>query len=481
MKKPILLFLLMFSLQASFAQTDFTGTWKGVMIQDSPVVKIDFEMVLEEKGGKIAGYLYRLFIVNDTLIYNTVRVQARVVNNMLVVEDDQSVSRNFTERKDKIKVAYFFKLDKNRNGNDSLKGEWTTNRYKKYMAITGTAAIAREPNYLTTQIYKRLEEKKLHLNLAFISKQRTDPSLVVAPVTNPTQPTVTDNPTQTTVTKISTETKPINTKPNGAVEQKPTSTTIEPKPSTVDTIQTTVTKIGADGKPINTKPNATVQQKPNITTIQAKPEPANSSVANNNKPKIEPVVTNKPIVPVPSKPAIQKPTVQQQPTSTGNNPVVVIPKTENPTAEISKTNQAQIKDSSVVKQGPIIIAPPPVINNPIITKRETEIIQTLAVYEDSITLSLYDNGEIDGDTVSVFLDNEKVVANVGLTATAFKKTIYFKQGQTIQLTLFAENLGTIAPNTGLLVVYSGEKRYQVFFTSTLNKSAVILLRREQKP
>ncbi len=479
MKKPILFLALLFSLQSVFAQTDFTGTWKGVMIQDSPVVKIDFEMVLEEKAGKVAGYLYRLFIVNDTLIYNTVRVQARVVNNMLVVEDDQSVSRNFTERKDKIKVAYFFKLDKNRNGNDSLKGEWTTNRYKRYMAITGTAAIAREPNYLTTQIYKRLEEKKLHLNLAFTSKQRTDPSLVTAPASNPAQSTAPVDTVQTTVTKISTETKPINTKPNVTVEQKPTTTTIEPKPSTVDTIQTTVNKIGADGKPINTKPNATVQQKPNITTIQPKPEPTNSSVVNNtiNKQSTQPITTNKPVT---QKPVVQKPTVQQ-PTSTGNNPVTITTPIQTPTAEIPKTNQVKVNESLVVKESPVTIAPPPVINNPIIIKRETEIIQTLAVYEDSITLSLYDNGEIDGDTVSVFLDNEKVVANVGLTATAFKKTIYFKQGQTIQLTLFAENLGTIAPNTGLLVVYSGEKRYQVFFTSTLNKSAVILLRREQKP
>ncbi len=481
MKKPILFLILLFSLQTVFAQTDFTGTWKGIMIQDSPKRSIDFEIVLEEKEGKVIGYLYRLFIVNDTLIYNTVRVQARVVNNTLVVEDEKSVSKNFEEKADRIKVVYFFKLDKNRNGNDSLKGEWTTNRYKKYMAITGVAAIAREPNYLTTQIYKRLEEKKLHLNLAFTSKQRTDPSLVVAPVTNPTQPTATDNTTQTTVTKISTETKPINTKPNDAVEQKTNTTTIEPKPPTVDTIQTTVTKIGTDGKPVNTKPNASVQQKPNITTIQPKPEPASSSVANNNKAKAEVTVTNKPVVPVPSKPATQKPTVTQQPTATGTNPIVVIPQTEKPIPEISKTNQAQVHDSATAKQAPITIAPPPVINNPIITKRETEIIQTLAVYEDSVTLSLYDNGEIDGDTVSVFLDNEKVVANVGLTATAFKKTIYFKQGQIIQLTLFAENLGTIPPNTGLLVVYSGEKRYQVFFTSTLNKSAVILLRREQKP
>lgn len=453
---------MLFILQTVFAQKDFTGTWKGVMIQDSPVVKIDFEIVLEEKAGKISGYLYRLFFVNDTLIYNTVRVQAKVVNNMLVVEDEQSVSRNFTERKDKIKVAYFFKLDKNRNGNDSLTGEWTTNRYKKYMAITGIAAIAREPNYLTTQIYKRLEEKKLHLSLAFTSKQRIDPGLVIAPVTNPAQQTTTDT-IQTVVNKVGTESKPVNKKPNVTIQDKPSISTIEPKPVFIDTISTVINKVGANGKPINKKPIATVEQNPNITTIQPKSE-----------------VTNKPVVSVPSKPSTQKPTVQQQPTSTGNNPVVVTAQIQKPTAEISKTDQVQIHDSAIAKQAPVTIALPPVINNPIITKRETEIIQTLAVYEDSITLSLYDNGEIDGDTVSVFLDNEKVVANVGLTATAFKKTIYFKQGQTIQLTLFAENLGTIAPNTGLLVVYSGEKRYQVFFTSTLNKSAVILLRREQK-
>jgi hypothetical protein len=160
-----------------------------------------------------------------------------------------------------------------------------------------------------------------------------------------------------------------------------------------------------------------------------------------------------------------------------NNPVTK-PPTESPSTVLFKTDEATVKDSSLAKQKPIITAAPPVINNPIITKRETEVIQTLSVFEDSITLSLYDNGEIDGDTVSVFLNNEKIISNVGLKASAYKHTVYFKPGETIQLTLFAENLGKIPPNSGLLVVYSGEQRYQVFFTSTLNKSAVVLLKRE---
>ena len=125
------------------------------------------------------------------------------------------------------------------------------------------------------------------------------------------------------------------------------------------------------------------------------------------------------------------------------------------------------------------MAPPPVINNPTITKRETEIIQAVDITEDSVTLSLYDNGEIDGDTVSVFVNNELVVAKVGLSAKAFKKTIYFKAGETVQLTFFAENLGSIPPNTGLLVIYTSTERHQIFFSSNYNKSSSILLRRKE--
>ena len=83
--------------------------------------------------------------------------------------------------------------------------------------------------------------------------------------------------------------------------------------------------------------------------------------------------------------------------------------------------------------------------------------------------------------MSVFLNNEILVSKVGLSASAYKIQVPVERGQIIQLTLYAENLGRIPPNTGLLVVYSGDQRYQVFFTSSLEKSAVILLRRNDEP
>jgi hypothetical protein len=112
-------------------------------------------------------------------------------------------------------------------------------------------------------------------------------------------------------------------------------------------------------------------------------------------------------------------------------------------------------------------------------KSEAVASQSYAVYEDSVTLSIYDNGEIDGDTVSVFVNDIQVVEKIGLSAQAYKITIPVSRSQINKIELFAENLGKIPPNTGLLVIYSGENRYQIFFTATLEKNAVIYLERKE--
>ncbi|MBX9784271.1 MAG: hypothetical protein K2X48_13355 [Chitinophagaceae bacterium] len=487
MKKPFLLLLFLITLNAICHAQKFEGTWRGVMVQDSPVVRINFEMALENKEGKIQGYLYRLFIVEDSLIYNTVKVNARVVDKMLVVEDEESVSRNFEEKANrKIKAAYFFKLEKNLS--DTLKGEWTTSRYKnKYLAISGTVTVVREPDYETTQLFKRLQEKKLETTVAFVPK-KTAPDIVAvypgeeggnkpAAETKPQPSTVA--PKQEPVISNVVQNKPpqpkADTTQSSAVVSKP----IQPEqkintqqPSTVVSKPKTDSSSVAVNKPVVTPPKNNTPP----STVPSKPITQNNPVVTNNQPK--PNASSSTPVPNKPAPAVTSLVVKNEPKPQPSSVTPPVVNTPGPEIAVTKTNEAVIKDSSFAKQIPAAVQPPPVINNPVITKRETEVIQTLNVFEDSVTLSLYDNGEIDGDTVSVFLNNEKIIQNVGLKAGAYKKTIYFKPGETVQLTLFAENLGAIPPNTGLLVVYSGDKRYQVFFTSTLNKSAVVLLKRE---
>jgi hypothetical protein len=112
--------------------------------------------------------------------------------------------------------------------------------------------------------------------------------------------------------------------------------------------------------------------------------------------------------------------------------------------------------------------------------RKSEFSQIVSFKSDSLELSLYDNGEIDGDTVSVFLNGEVIMSRQGLKASAIKKTIYITPGnEDFTLVLFAENLGKYPPNTGLLVVHDGEDVYNLRFSSDFQKSSGIVFRKKK--
>jgi hypothetical protein len=42
-----------------------------------------------------------------------------------------------------------------------------------------------------------------------------------------------------------------------------------------------------------------------------------------------------------------------------------------------------------------------------------------------------------------------------------------------ELIMVGENLGTIPPNTALMIVYAGDKRYQLYLTSDEQKNAMV--------
>jgi hypothetical protein len=115
-----------------------------------------------------------------------------------------------------------------------------------------------------------------------------------------------------------------------------------------------------------------------------------------------------------------------------------------------------------------------------VVKRETEIIRTVLFRSDSLVISLYDNGEIDGDTVSLVLNGNIILSKQGLTDKAIRKTIATSEiGDSSKLVLFAENLGRIPPNSGLLILQDGNERYQIRFSGDLQKNSAVILRRRK--
>ncbi len=111
--------------------------------------------------------------------------------------------------------------------------------------------------------------------------------------------------------------------------------------------------------------------------------------------------------------------------------------------------------------------------------RLKDIVQVIETSSDSLFIELYDDGLIDGDSVSVFINNKVLLNKVALTDKGLKQTLAVPAtDEGIVLTLFAENQGTIPPNTGVLIVRDAKNRYEIRFTSDTRKSAAIQIRRK---
>jgi hypothetical protein len=106
--------------------------------------------------------------------------------------------------------------------------------------------------------------------------------------------------------------------------------------------------------------------------------------------------------------------------------------------------------------------------------RQNEVVKVFTLSDKDVTVKLYDNGEIDGDTISVYLDNNLVLASKRLTAQPLVVKLRLDEDNNEhELTMVAENLGSIPPNTSLMVVEAGEQRFDVRITSTEQKNAVV--------
>ncbi|MFL9483780.1 hypothetical protein ACI6Q2_13465 [Chitinophagaceae bacterium LWZ2-11] len=113
-------------------------------------------------------------------------------------------------------------------------------------------------------------------------------------------------------------------------------------------------------------------------------------------------------------------------------------------------------------------------------KREKVYLQQLEIVESSIKVELYDNGQIDYDSVTLFFNNKMVLPETMLTHTAIKITLQLdKTLEFNELSMFANNVGTIPPNTAAMIIYDGTKRYEIMMTSDLDNTATIKLVRKK--
>lgn len=109
----------------------------------------------------------------------------------------------------------------------------------------------------------------------------------------------------------------------------------------------------------------------------------------------------------------------------------------------------------------------------IIEKRDSRLIKTIVLDEDEAELFIYDNGVIDGDIITLIDNNKVLFKKVLLSQKPIILKINNLEEKTHEIQFFAENLGEIAPNTGLLVVKTKTRKIDLFFSSDLVQSSLI--------
>jgi hypothetical protein len=181
--------------------------------------------------------------------------------------------------------------------------------------------------------------------------------------------------------------------------------------------------------------------------------------------------------PVP-KPKTSGSTTTNKTTTNNTTTKINIPPRRN-TITAPKANDSAIVKSADIKKA-TSTAKPPVVVADVLKNRTNELMKSLVVHEPEVTVKLYDNGEIDDDTISVFLDKKLVLSKKKLTAAPL--TLKLKMDEldpNHELVMVAENLGRIPPNTSLMIVESGDQRFEVRITSNEQKNAMVRFRYEK--
>jgi hypothetical protein len=107
--------------------------------------------------------------------------------------------------------------------------------------------------------------------------------------------------------------------------------------------------------------------------------------------------------------------------------------------------------------------------------RTTELAHIFYVDSPTVNLAFYDNGVVDGDSITVYFDDQTIVAKKGLSLEPIRVQLQLDPSKEHKVVMYAESLGTIPPNTALVVLTSGSARYEVLLSSSTEKNSAIII------
>lgn len=112
----------------------------------------------------------------------------------------------------------------------------------------------------------------------------------------------------------------------------------------------------------------------------------------------------------------------------------------------------------------------------VLVGRENKLAKKITTSSKQFSIDLYDNGTIDNDTIIVYDNKKLLVSKKRLSYKAIH--LDFTMNEAInehEIIIVAHNMGTVPPNTALLVLKEGGNRQELFITSTNKTNAKIIV------
>lgn len=153
------------------------------------------------------------------------------------------------------------------------------------------------------------------------------------------------------------------------------------------------------------------------------------------------------------------------------------PRVRRTTADLQVVEVAKIKDAAPL---PIKLTPaidPTEAITKALKKRSFEESPIIEVDADSLTLAIYDNGEVDGDTIALFHNRKLLAQSQRLSDKPIALTIHIDT-TVHEISMYAQNLGSIPPNTAVCIIMAGDKRYELTLSSNFIRNGTIRFRKK---
>ena len=469
----ILIFLLLpFKL---FSQ-DIEGMWTGTIYNDTTHKYIPYEIAISESKGKLSGFSHTNFVGENSR--NEIGVKSLKIKrkgDKILIEDDELIYNNYREPAPKgVKQYSVLNLMQGDSGL-VLVGVFNTNRTKEYASLTGTIHLQKKNKTTETNLISKLDEMNLASSLSFIQNKPKEDVAFIPANTKPVQPSQPKQKVGGVATVFLPNTKKESINPGDHDTDLPPSLitikqdTVEYRVDVVKSKDIGITeKLKKEEEKVVAIKKSVPQKKEEATPIKDE-----KTIQPNSREKATitaDLLTNKKTLSFTQEKINKKAPTQEVSKKPEDN---FLPKDK--VKGIATAPNLQPIEKSVLTSAPSISITE-------LAKRKIETIRTVNFKADSLVLTLYDNGEVDGDTVSVLLNGKNIMPRQGLSTKPINKTIYITPdlGDSLQLIMYAENLGSIPPNTGLLIIHDGEDIYQIRFAGDLQKNSAIILRRKKK-